>query len=111
MVVADTMRRGLDTPSKLKRTRLGLRRSKSGSQRLSQSRDGGENEAATPSAKNGDEGQEISKSLDTEPTNTWTRMTRARSLSNTLGDYFRGKRQKTDQGHADADEEAGPSGS
>jgi len=111
VVVADTMRRGLDTPSKLKRTRLGLRRSKSGSHRLTQSRDGGENDPTTPSAKNSDEGQEISKSLDTEPANNWSRMTRARSLSNTLGDYFRGKRQKIDQGHADADEEAGPSGS
>ncbi|KAN0115287.1 DUF803 domain containing protein [Hyaloscypha variabilis] len=110
VVVADTMRRGLDTPSKLKRTRLGLRRSKSGSHRLAHSRDGNENEPETPS-KNGDEGQEISKSLDTEPTKNWSRMTRARSLSNTLGDYFRGKRQKTEQGHADADEEAGPSGS
>jgi hypothetical protein len=111
VVVADTMRRGFDTPSKLKRTRLGLRRTKSGSHRQTQSRDGNDNEGTTPPTKTGEDGEEISKSLDTEPTKTWSRMTRARSLSNTLGDYFRGKRQKTDQTDADGDEEAGPSGS
>ena len=111
VVVADTMRRGIESPSKLKRARLGLRRSKSGSHRLSQSRDGNEDGSETPSAKNGDEGQEISKSLDTDQSKTWSRMTRARSLSNTLGDYFRGKRQKTDQRDSDGEEEAGPSGS
>jgi magnesium transporter len=111
-VVADTMRRGIESPSKPKRTRLGLRRSKSGSHRLTQSRDGNENGSETPSAKNGEEGREISKSLDTEPDKTWSRMTRARSLSNTLGEYFRGKRQKTDATRdTDGDEEAGPSGS
>jgi hypothetical protein len=111
-MVADTMRRGIESPSKLKRTRMGLRRSKSGSHRVTQSRDGDENEPGTPSAKNGDEGQEISKSLETEPSTNWSRMTRARSLSNTLGDYFRGRRQKRDDdGGAGGDEEAGPSGS
>jgi magnesium transporter len=110
-VVADTMRRGVDSPSKLKRTRLALRRSKSGSHRLSQSRDGQDTEPATASTKNDEEGQGVSKSLETEPSTNWSRMTRARSLSNTLGEYFRGKRQKrdTDDGAA-ADEEAGPSG-
>lgn len=114
VVVADTMRRGLESPSKLKRTRLGLRRSKSGSHRHTQSRDGAEilNDAGTPPAKDGEEGHEISKSLDTESSKNWSRITRARSLSNTLGDYFRGKRQKTDaERDTDADEEAGPSGS
>jgi hypothetical protein len=110
-IVADTMRRGIESPSKLKRTRMGLRRSKSGSHRSTQSRDENENEPGTPSAKNGDD-VHFSKSLETgtDPTNNWSRMTRARSLSNTLGDYFRSKRQKKD-GDGGEDEEAGPSGS
>jgi hypothetical protein len=113
VVVADTLRRGLDSPShgRFKRPRLGLRRSKSGGHRLAQSRDGPEDEPGTPSAKNGDEGQEISKSLEPESSTSWSRMTRARSLSNTLGDYFRGKRQKTEPREGEGDEEAGPSGS
>jgi hypothetical protein len=113
VVVADTMRRGFDSPShgRFKRPRLGLRRSKSGSHRQSQSRDVTENELATSPAKNGDEGHEISKSLGTEPSTSWSRITRARSLSNTLGDLFRGKRQKTEPRDSDGDEEAGPSGS
>jgi hypothetical protein len=105
------MRRGIESPSKLKRTRMGLRRSKSGSHRSTQSRDENENEPGTPSAKNGDD-VHFSKSLETgtDPTNNWSRMTRARSLSNTLGDYFRSKRQKK-EGDGGEDEEAGPSGS
>jgi hypothetical protein len=113
VVVADTLRRGLDSPSygRFKRPRLGLRRSKSGGHRLAQSRDGPEDEPGAPSAKNGDEGQEISKSLEPESSTSWSRMTRARSLSNTLGDYFRGKRQKTEPREGEGEEEAGPSGS
>ena len=90
---------------------MGLRRSKSGSHRSTQSRNENENDAGTPSAKNGDEGQ-VSKSLGvgTDPATNWSRLTRARSLSNTLGDYFRSKRQKKD-GDGGEDEEAGPSGS
>ncbi len=110
-IVADTMRRGIESPSKLKRTRMGLRRSKSGSHRSTQSRNENENEAGTTSAKNGGE-ERVSKSLETgtDSTVNWSRLTRARSLSNTLGEYFRPKRQKKD-GDGGGDEEAGPSGS
>jgi hypothetical protein len=113
VVVADTLRRSFDSPShgRFKRPRLGLQRSKSGSHRLSPSRDGVENELGTSLAKNSNEEREISKSLETDPSSNWARITRARSLSNTLGEYFRGKRQKTESREGDGDEEAGPSGS
>lgn len=112
-VVADTLRRGVDSPGKrFKRPRLGLRRSKSGSQGLlSRSTDASHEELlGTSPLKYTSTNDGISQSLRTEGESS--RITRARSLSNTLGDLFRGKRQKVGSrdGGGD-DEEAGPSGS
>jgi hypothetical protein len=108
-VVADSLRRGVDSPNRrFKRARLSLHRTKSGSQRLS-SGDGGDDELGTSPAKDRPTSQVFSKSLDTEGASNWSRITRARSLSNTLGDLFRTKRQKTDRPDTSGDEEAGPS--
>jgi hypothetical protein len=108
-VVADSLRRGVESPNRrYKRARLSLHRTKSGSQRLL-SGDGGDDELGTSPAKDGNTSQGFSKSLDTEGASNWSRITRARSLSNTLGDLFRTKRQKTDRPDTSGDEEAGPS--
>lgn len=106
VVVADTLRRGVESP-RIKRPRLGIRRSKSGSQRLSHGTNASSyyDESDTSPPKTADPSDHVSKSLGTE--GEWSRVTRTRSLSNTLGDFLRGKRQKTDG----EDEEAGPSGS
>lgn len=112
VVIADSLRRGVESPIRsrpFRRARLGLRRSKSGSQRLADSSGGSEEVLGTSSGSNGDAPQDFSKSFEPERS-TWSGLTRARSLSNTLGDLFRGKRQRTDAS-GDADEEAGPSGS
>jgi hypothetical protein len=112
-VVADSLLRGIEAPrsKSSRRPRLGLKRKKSGSQRLSNySIDDEEDELGTSPSKSGTHtnGHDMSKSLGTDGTNAqWSRITRARSLSNTLGDLFRGKRQKVD---TPDDEEAGPSG-
>lgn len=103
VVVADSLRRGVDTRQKAKR----LRRSKSQSHRLA---DPSEEELESSPLKKSDTAQEtssFSKSLGNDP-GSWSRISRSRSLSNTIGDLFRGKRQKTD-GDGDDDEEAGPS--
>jgi len=117
-VVADSLRRGVvDSPNRrFRRPRLGLQRSKSGSQRLAHGEDGQADAMASSPIMNTDSAPEVSKSLGAgaaEGASQWSRMTRARSLSNTLGDLFRGKRQKTqpDDDDDDGDEEAGPSGS
>ncbi|KAH8647081.1 magnesium transporter NIPA-domain-containing protein [Tricladium varicosporioides] len=110
VVVADTLRRNAESPrsKSVRRPRLGLRRSKSGSQGLSYTADGSQDELGTSPLKNVNTEEQISKSLGNDG-GDWSRMTRTRSLSNTLGDLFRGKRQKTDSWDDDA--EAGPSGS
>ena len=106
VVVADTLRRGVESP-RIKRPRLGIRRSKSGSQRLSHGTNASSyyDEVGTSPPKTADASDHVSKSLGTE--GEWSRVTRTRSLSNTLGDFLRGKRQRTEG----EDEEAGPSGS
>lgn len=109
-VVADSLRRGVDSPLR-KRARFGLRRTKSGSQRLAGASDGTVDDLGTSPLKQSNAAEEVSKSLGAERSTSWSRMTRARSLSNTLGDLFRGKRQKTDDSDTGGDEEAGPSGS
>ncbi|TVY75889.1 NIPA-like protein [Lachnellula suecica] len=109
-VVADTLRRGVDAPGKkFRRPRLGLRKSKSGSEGLlSHSAEPSHEDLGTSPLKKVSTNTEYHAD-DTED-GQWSRITRARSLSNTLGDLFRGKRQKT--GSRDGgDEEAGPSGS
>jgi hypothetical protein len=113
VVIADSLRRGVDSPLRNRgftRPRLGLRRTKSGSQRLVQASDRADEELGTSPLKNSEAAQQISKSQPTEG-GEWSRMTRARSLSNTLGDLFRGKRQRTEPPDTGGDEEAGPSGS
>ena len=112
VVIADSLRRGVDSPSRsrgFRRPRLGLRRTKSGSQRLSQPGDGADEELGPSPLKINETAQHISKSQPEEG-GQWSKMTRARSLSNTLGDLFRGKRQRTEPPDP-RDEEAGPSGS
>jgi hypothetical protein len=109
VVVADTLRRGVDS-SRARRPKLGIRRSKSGSQRLSHGArvESYYDETGTSPAKPIDP-DSISKSLDSDG-GTWSRVTRSRSLSNTLGDLFRGKRQRLESRDGQGDEEAGPSG-
>lgn len=111
MVIADSLRRGVDSPWRrrsFKRPRLGLRRTKSGSQRLVQPSDGADEELGSSPLKNSETARQISQSQPAEG-GEWSRMTRTRSLSTTLSDLFRGKRQKTQTPDID-DEEAGPSG-
>jgi hypothetical protein len=112
VVIADSLRRGVESPIRnrsFRRTRVGLGRSKSGSQRFAGSGAGSEEVLGASSDNHGDASREISKSFEPERS-SWSGLTRARSLSNTLGDLFRGKRQRTDRSD-EADEEAGPSGS
>jgi len=113
-VVADTLRRGVDSPGKrFRSSRLGLRRSKSGSQGiLPRSTDASHEEllGSSPLKQTStDEG--LSRSAGTEGEGEWSRITRARSLSNTLGELFRGKRHKVGTREGGDEEEAGPSGS
>ena len=114
VVVADTLRRGVDSP-RWKRPRLGIRRSKSGSQRLAHGDGpvGYYDQSGTSPVKTNDL-DNISKSLGNDG-GSWSRVTRTRSLSNTLGDLFtRGKwlrTQSRDEEGETRDEEAGPSGS
>jgi hypothetical protein len=110
-IVADSLRRGVESPSRnrsFRRPRLGLRKS-SGSQRLARGSDDAANALGTSPSKDGDTGRAISKSLEPDRTD-WSTLTRARSLSNTIGDLFRGKRPRSERSDA-GDEEAGPSGS
>ena len=106
-VVADSLLRGVDAPrsKSLRRPRLGLRRSKSGSQRISRLYTDGDDEEALL----GSSPSPAAEGVRTDGSNEWSRITRARSLSNTLGDLFRNsKRQKSDTGE---DDDAGPSDS
>lgn len=107
-VVADSLRRGMGSTSR-KRSRLGLRRSRSGSQRLANAGEMEDDEYGTSPLKQSTTAESLERPGETEEPSSWsTRATRARSLSNTLGDLFRGKRQKVG---TDPDEEAGPGGS
>lgn len=98
-VVADSLRRGVDVTTR-KRNRMGIRRSKSGNQRLSQAGDVTDDEYSTSPLKH-TWTAESSRSRDD---GSIRRTGRGRSLSNTLGDFFRGKRQKVDDD--DNDEES-----
>lgn len=108
VVVADSLRRGMDPRSRsFKRPRLGLRRTKSGSQRLSNpNMTDDEDQLGTSPLKHSDLQEDVAASPVSQGS---SRMTRARSLSNTLGDLFKGKRQKVDRPNTAGDEEAGPS--
>ena len=116
VVVADSLRRGVESPLRTKafrRARLELRRTKSGGHGLSSSADEVDDESGTSPLKQTETAQEVSNSMDNNgsETGSWSRITRARSLSNTLGDLFRGKRQRLERPDTAGDEEAGPSGS
>ncbi|KAF7942961.1 hypothetical protein EAE96_010910 [Botrytis aclada] len=105
VVIADSLRRGVDSPrSKSSRRPPDLRRSKSVSQRLIQASEGAaDDEDIDAPLKDNKAAQEI------EERESFNRSikTRARSLSNTLGEFLRGKPRDG----KDNDEEAGPSGS
>lgn len=107
-VVADSLRRGLDPRSgSFKRSKLGLRRTKSGSQRLTNTTDDDDDHLVTLPPKNGDLDEEVSKAQEDDG----GRVTRARSFSNTLGELLRSGRQRPSKPNTNEDEEAGPSGS
>jgi hypothetical protein len=114
-VVADSLRRGVESPLRskaLRKARMGLRRTKSGGNGLGSAVDDGEDELGTSPLKQSVTSQGMSQSLEDEEaaTGSSSRITRARSLSNTLSDLFRGKRQRSERPDA-GDEEAGLSGS
>jgi hypothetical protein len=106
-VVADSLRRGVDQPSRnVRRPRLGVRRSKSTSHRLGSSDGADETLLGSSPLKQTqtlEERDQRSQAREAE----WSKRSRARSLSNTLGDFLRGKRQRREED----DPEAGPSGS
>lgn len=108
MVIADSLRRGVDSPrsKSQRRPQPDLRRSKSVSQRLIQASestvDDEDVDVDAPlkdseAAQDVEEGESFKRAI----------RTRARSLSNTLGEFLRGRSrdERVD------DEEAGPSGS
>ncbi|CAD6456920.1 29546641-b066-46d2-abd9-b8e29d684a55 [Sclerotinia trifoliorum] len=105
VVIADSLRRGVDSPrsKSQRRPQPDLRRSKSISQRLIQASEGtvDDEDVDAPlkdneAAQDVEEGESFQRSI----------RTRARSLSNTLGEFLRGRSrdERVD------DEEAGPSG-
>lgn len=101
-VVADSIRRGVDSPLRrrsIKRPHLSLRR-KSGSQRQG-------SESATEEESPVQAGPATSQSLGSKTGEELMKRSRARSLSNAL-DFLRGKKPRKDDG--DRDGEAGPSG-
>lgn len=108
VVIADSLRRrGIESPVRsrpIRRARTAMRGSRPASERYAGV--GSEETLGTTPPEISDS-TPLSQSLQPETT-SWSKVTRTRSLSNTLGDLFRGKRQRT---HSNADEEAGPSGS
>ncbi|KAI9048978.1 hypothetical protein LZ554_006827 [Drepanopeziza brunnea f. sp. 'monogermtubi'] len=90
-----------------RRSKSVLRRTKSGSQRLTNTSEEDDFQLGTSPIKNDDQYEYASKPQES----AGGRVTRARSLSNTLGDMIRGKRQKIDRPELAEDDEAGPSGS
>lgn len=112
VVVTDSLRRGVDSPLRnksIRRQRASLDRSKYGPQRLPQGADEATGALGTSLPKDGDETNAVTQSLGPERAN-WSPITRARSLSTTLGDIFRGRGPKPERPDT-RDEEAGPSGS
>jgi hypothetical protein len=111
VVVADSLRRGVDSPLRSKsarRHRASVSRPKSASQRLLQGHVEATGALGTSTSNDGNVANEISQSLDHEGENQST-VTRARSLSNALSDLFRGRGGRPER-PATGDEEAGPSG-
>ncbi|KAI9646335.1 hypothetical protein NHQ30_005779 [Ciborinia camelliae] len=108
VVIADTLRRGVDSPrgKSYKRPQPDLRRSKSVSQRLIQASEGDLDDEDVDAPLM--DGETLQETEERESFNRSIR-TRARSLSNTLGEFLRGKSR--DARDDDDDQEAGPSGS
>jgi len=118
-VVADTLRRGIDKKGSFRRPRLGIKRTKSGNSRTES---GDEADLSASPTKHlvsnsvterfgswigmGSEGRDVDDELEQGP-GSHKRVNRSRSLSNALGGFLTGKRQRTDDGE---DNVAGPSG-
>jgi drug/metabolite transporter (DMT)-like permease len=108
-VVADSLLRGVDHPLRrrsMKRPRLLLRRSKSRSERCGSEDAVGEDEDAallvgTTTSQ--------SRSLGSKGGEEALKRSRARSLSNTLGEFWRGKRPRRDEADGNGEDENGPS--
>jgi hypothetical protein len=109
VVVADSLRRGVDSPLRSKsarRPRVSTSRPKFGSQRLPQGGDEAAGALGTSLPRDGNRTSVVSQSSESDGAN-WSAITRARSLSTTLGDLFRGGGPRP--GRPDAgDEEANP---
>jgi len=106
VVIADSLRRrGIESPIRsrpIRRARTTMRGSRPASERYAGE---GSEETLGTTPPGPSDNTLLSQSLQPETT-SWSKVTRTRSLSNTLGDLFRGKRQRT---NSNADEEAGPS--
>ena len=104
VVIADSLRRrGIESPVRsrpIRRTRTTARGSRPASERYAAGGASEEYLGTVPPDLN--DVTPLSQSFQPE-TSSWSQVTRTRSLSNTLGDLFRGKRQRT---RSDADEEA-----
>lgn len=106
-VVADSLRKGVDV-SPRKRSRVGLKRTKSGSQRLTAGEITDDEYGSSPLKQTLTAGSST-KSIRNDDSGWFQeRRGRGRSLSNTLGDLFRGKKQKLDR---EDDEDIPPSSS
>lgn len=88
VIVADSLRRSMESP--LRRPLKRHRKTKSVSHRINTASE----EVLGTSAGDSETDTEISRSLEPER-GTWSRMTRARSLSNTLGEFLKGKRTRS----------------
>lgn len=95
VIIVDSLRRNIESP--IRRRPSKRLRSKSGSQRPVE-------EPLNSTEPEHEADSLASRSFDQERSN-WPGVTRTRSLSNTLGEFLRGKRQPADA----TDEEAGPS--
>lgn len=111
VVVADSLMRGIDMPARARsyrRPRPSTKRTNSSAQRSSRhDLDGEDDEAGTSPPKTSP--NDTSNNNGNQGQNDWARITRARSLSTTLSDLFRGK-SKQDVRPGPEDEESGPSG-
>lgn len=109
VVVADSLRRGVDSPLRSKSTRrprASTSRPKLGSQRYPPGGDEAAPGLGTSLPRDENRTSIVSQSSESDGAN-WSAITRARSLSTTLGDLFRGGGPRP--GRPDAgDEEANP---
>lgn len=100
-VVADTLRRGIDSPMSArsrKSSRMDIRRMRSSPQVLLEPEDGEDGSPLKQSQTYDDEVPRSEASTRAEEAGSSVPRNRARSLSNTLGDFLRGRRGKKDDG-------------